>query len=329
MRMLQTCVVPSALTCLLLSLSIAAGAALAKPPISYPHPLITEVLYAVPTGDEGDADKDGDRSATGDEFVELYNPHDRPIQLKGYTVCDGTPVEAFEKKSTSGKGSNGKSSGSQNRGKSNGKAEKNPDSKSQKDADSKEDASGKKDGPKTSLRFVFPDFELKPGEVVVLFNGYEQKIPGPVGTKDRAPASKNEKFGNAWVFTMSVESRFVAFNNKGDCVAINDQSGATIEVVTWGKPSKEPPSGALLTEKAPEAKGSVQRVGLTSKLVEHEEMTWSKGGGRELFSPGVFDPSFTPVPRGTGTSGKDAAEPKSKPAKSKSPTDSPADPTKK
>ncbi len=323
MRTFRACVVPSALMFAVLGLPLLAHEAQAKPPVPLPNPLITEVLYAVPTGDEGDADKDGDRSATGDEFVELYNPHDKPIQLKGYTVCDGTPEEAYDKKSTGGKGSKGKSDGSQSRAKPDGKADKKPESKSDKETNNK------KDGPKTSLRFVFPEFELKPGEVVVLFNGFEQKIPGPVGTKDRAPAGKNEKFGNAWVFSMGVESRFVAFNNKGDCVAINDPSGATIEVVTWGKPSKEPPSGALLTEKAPEAKGSVQRVGLTSKLVEHEEMTWSKGGGRELFSPGVFDPSFTPVPRGTGTNGKDSTEPKSKPAKSKSPADSPADPAKK
>lgn len=325
MRTFRACVVPSALMFALLGLPLSAREAQAKPPVTFPHPLITEVLYGVPTGDEGDADKDGERSATGDEFVELYNPHDRPIQLKGYTVCDGTPQEAYDKKSSSGKGSNGKSKGSPGRG----KADNKPDKKSEKDANSDANPSGKQDGPKTSLRFVFPDFELKPGEVVVLFNGHEQMIPGPVGTRDRAPASKNERFGNAWVFTMGVESRFVAFNNKGDCVAINDPSGTTIEVVTWGKPNKEPPSASQLTEKAPEAKGSVQRAGLASRLVEHEEMTWSKGGGRELFSPGVFDPSFTPVPRGTGTSGKDSSETKSKPAKSRSPADSPADPTKK
>ena len=55
-----------------------------KPPVEFPHPLITEILYAVPKGDAGDANQDGKRSPTGDEFVELINPHDKPINLKGY-----------------------------------------------------------------------------------------------------------------------------------------------------------------------------------------------------------------------------------------------------
>jgi len=50
-------------------------------------PIITEVLYAVPTY-EGDANRDGERNATGDEFIELTNPHDTPIQLRGYTLTD-------------------------------------------------------------------------------------------------------------------------------------------------------------------------------------------------------------------------------------------------
>lgn len=61
------------------------------PLVAYPHPLITEILYAVPTDDgtgRGDANRDGVRDATGDEFIELVNPHDRPIQLRGYTLTD-------------------------------------------------------------------------------------------------------------------------------------------------------------------------------------------------------------------------------------------------
>lgn len=53
-----------------------------------PHPMITEVLYAVPPGKAGDANKDGKREVNGDEFVELVNPHDKPIQLFGYTLSD-------------------------------------------------------------------------------------------------------------------------------------------------------------------------------------------------------------------------------------------------
>ncbi len=56
------------------------------------HPIITEVLYAVPTY-EGDANRDGRRQAVGDEFVELMNPHDRPIQLAGYTLTDRNPPD--------------------------------------------------------------------------------------------------------------------------------------------------------------------------------------------------------------------------------------------
>lgn len=66
-----------------------AGPVQPPPPLApYPHPLITEVLYAVPTGAAGDANGDGVRDAVGDEFVELINPHDRPIQLRGYTITD-------------------------------------------------------------------------------------------------------------------------------------------------------------------------------------------------------------------------------------------------
>lgn len=64
----------------------------AKPVVAvpWPHPLVTEVLFAVPTGEEGDANKDGVRDATGDEFVEIINPHERAIELRGYTIMDGS-----------------------------------------------------------------------------------------------------------------------------------------------------------------------------------------------------------------------------------------------
>lgn len=56
--------------------------------VPFPHPLITEVLYAVPSGPGGDANKDGKREVAGDEFIELVNPHDKPIQLFGYVLTD-------------------------------------------------------------------------------------------------------------------------------------------------------------------------------------------------------------------------------------------------
>jgi len=57
------------------------------PPLAYPHPVITEILYAVPTK-PGDANRDGKRDVAGDEFVELINPHDRVINLHGYSLRD-------------------------------------------------------------------------------------------------------------------------------------------------------------------------------------------------------------------------------------------------
>ncbi len=56
--------------------------------VEFPHPLITEVLFAVPGAGDGDANGDGKRDAAGDEFVEFINPHDRPINLRGYTITD-------------------------------------------------------------------------------------------------------------------------------------------------------------------------------------------------------------------------------------------------
>ena len=52
------------------------------------RPLITEILYAVPTGEAGDANGDGSRHVSGDEFIEIVNPHDAPVQMLGYTITD-------------------------------------------------------------------------------------------------------------------------------------------------------------------------------------------------------------------------------------------------
>lgn len=71
----------------------AAAAAVRETGVPYPHPVITEVLFAVPGGNAGDANGDGKRHVSGDEFVELYNPHDRPIQLRGYKLTDSNPAD--------------------------------------------------------------------------------------------------------------------------------------------------------------------------------------------------------------------------------------------
>lgn len=69
----------------------ASAPASTTPPLPFPHPLITEILFAVPTGADGDANADGSRHANGDEFIELINPHAEPINLMGYTVTDRNP----------------------------------------------------------------------------------------------------------------------------------------------------------------------------------------------------------------------------------------------
>jgi len=74
-----------------LAIAITAGA-IAKTPVRFPHPMLTEILYAVPLDKEdelhGDANLDGRRDPIGDEFIELTNPHDRPIPLGGYALRD-------------------------------------------------------------------------------------------------------------------------------------------------------------------------------------------------------------------------------------------------
>lgn len=65
------------------------GVACAQPSTPYPHPLITEVLYAPPPEGE-DPSGDGRRDSVGDEFVEIVNPLGEPLELTGYVICDAT-----------------------------------------------------------------------------------------------------------------------------------------------------------------------------------------------------------------------------------------------
>jgi hypothetical protein len=57
------------------------GASAGPPPL-----MITEVLFHVPPEPGGDANADGVRHATGDEFIEVANPRDEPVNLKGYVL---------------------------------------------------------------------------------------------------------------------------------------------------------------------------------------------------------------------------------------------------
>lgn len=209
----------------------------ASPGVEFPHPMITEVLYAVPSGEEGDADQNGRRSATGDEFVELANPHSKPIQLKGYTLTDGL----VKKGSGKGKG-------------------------------------------EPQIRFVFPDLTLKPGEVVVVFNGSDGPPAGLVGDA-KAAAPRNDKFNNAYVFTMRVKGSFTAFSNEGDCVLLSDPAGKGVECVRWGEERQSPEKAAPRTYDAPESRGSVQREG--DEFVPHKNLSGDLGA--MPFSPGRFE----------------------------------------
>jgi len=53
--------------------------------------IINEVLYDPPSGDAGDANGDGTRSALQDEFIEFYNTGSA-LDLTGYTVSDADEV---------------------------------------------------------------------------------------------------------------------------------------------------------------------------------------------------------------------------------------------
>jgi len=272
----------------------------AEPPVPYPHPLVTELLYAVPPGDKGDASRDGVRDAVGDEFVELVNPHDRPIQLKGYTITDGTPEDPLDASGPA------RQSRTESRKPNEPAPAENPDAHA----------------AQKQVRFTFPALELKPGEVVVVFNGHKQTIKGPVGDARQAPSAGNESFFGAYVFSMKNDSEYVAFANTADCMIVWDPQGRPVEAIHWrrnvragkeqdngvNKPAAREkatavkgapkvatpgpasdravaPPGTLLSEGAPESRGSVARVGLSTKLVAHSELP---GGTAEPFSPGKF-----------------------------------------
>lgn len=75
-----------------------------SPVVPAPMPVITEVLYAVPGGAAGDASGDGTRHAAGDEFIELANIHDKPIELGGLMLLDKQGYESLSKKGRRGGG---------------------------------------------------------------------------------------------------------------------------------------------------------------------------------------------------------------------------------
>ncbi len=177
------------------------------------HPTITEVLFHVPTGDEGDANHDGKRDSTGDEFIEIANTTKKTINLKGYRLS--SRLSTF-------------------------------------------DAEGR-----YGIRFIFPEIELPPGGVAVIFNGYNASIPGEVGNADAAPEGPNGSFKDALVFTMDVSAQNVALKNGGDFILLTAPDGTRIDCVVWGKCDPAPPTDVAHKEDVGSIRpgGSIQRVG--------------------------------------------------------------------
>lgn len=210
--------------------------------LPFPHPIITEVLYAVPTGERGDANGDGVRQTSGDEFIELVNPHDRPINLKGYRLRDAAGLNPSEK------------------------------------------GLGK-------LDFAFPACELAPGQIAVVFNGFDSTWQGPIGDRTAAPKAGNDRFANALVFSMKVGSSKTGLANKGDLILLSAPDGTPIHAVSWGdkgEPDKNgkgvvPPKETLLIERAPVTSGKgVERRGLSAAD------GFAESTGDSPFSPGSF-----------------------------------------
>ena len=218
----------------------------AAPLVEYPHPLITEVLFAVPTGTEGDANGDGTRSATGDEFIEIVNPHARPIELAGYTLSDKRASEK-DKKGQSKSG---------------------------------------------AVKFTFPRCTLAPGQVAVVFNGYEAKWDGPVGDQNAATGKGNEKYAGALVFKMKVTSERTALANNADWVLLSTRNDEPVQLVKWGTVEGTVANCPLVEDAPATVRCSVQRVGLYGRLEAHDL------DGDFRFSPGKFENELQKVVKG-------------------------------
>jgi len=215
--------IPVATSCLLIAAAPALAQPAAPPAVPFPHPAITEVFFHVPRDSEGDPSLDGVRDPVGDEFVEIANLHDRPIDITGYTLAD--------------------------RG--------------------------------GQITFTFPRLTLEPGEVVVLFNGRNTTIKGPVGSAAEAPTARNPNFNRAWVFTLGNTQRNRALNNQKDRVVLSDPAGAPVDMVVWGETDmRDYISQPRIAYVKPSPGCSVQRVRDTGELLLHTEIDGA------LFSPG-------------------------------------------
>lgn len=55
--------------------------------------ILNEILYDPPSGSVGDANGDGTRDAQDDEFIELYNDSDSPLDVSGFMIFDTEALE--------------------------------------------------------------------------------------------------------------------------------------------------------------------------------------------------------------------------------------------
>jgi hypothetical protein len=214
-----------------------------------PIPVITEVYFNVVKGEQGDASADGSRHATGDEFVELWNPSSETINLEGWSLVSRLAYHADDP------------------------------------------------AAKRGVRFTFPDFELEPGYVAVVFNGEGTRVPGPVGSPRKPHKKPNDTFHDAFVFTMRMGSKNRSFANGGDFVLLLDAEGQPVEGVAWGDPDPAPPRTHATDEHGDEVRlytlhivdkrpgGSVHRV-LDDEGDFHPFANHEAFGDDTLFSPG-------------------------------------------
>jgi hypothetical protein len=235
---------------------------------AFPHPLISEVLFAVPSGSDGDQTKDGVRSATGEEFVELCNPHDRPIELRGYRLVEG-----------------------QVQTRRNQQRESQPSSEIERDTD--------------RLDFTFPALTLQPGEVVLVFSGFETSIAGSVGTREKA-GEKNDDFAGAYVFSFEASTKYVALSNSNDMVQLLSPSGDGVHALAWDfrKDDKQPAQNAATPPAPPTQPSSDPNATQQTTQQTTEQSGPSDAGVVRSRSPREPTPKPTPMPtQGQGKQG--------------------------
>jgi hypothetical protein len=288
------------------------------PLVPFPHPLITEVLFAVPTGEtDGDADQSGTRSATGDEFIELINPHTKPINLKGYRLVDGQPIAGPGSRDTRATGGGGNKTQQEKDPRRGMGAKKSVGPEDMPYSKNKEKSSGpaepKVAKPTTSVRgrtndrsrldFTFPELVLHPGETVVVFNGYKSEPAGTneslVGTSKKA-ADKNGSFHGAFVLSMRCTSMYQALSNREDMIVLLASDGKVVDTIRWG-PTNDDGTPTPKDKRSPvRGKGGMEEWVPSNCLgsVQRTSQTAAGGGGfachidlnGELASPGEVQP---------------------------------------